>query len=283
MTNLVFFLQNSILLLPNGDLGSFILPQSSLLFQLGTPEGLDAVHGRAELALLHLHVLAQQIVLAEHLLELRLQVHDGVVAGLAQRVGHGGGHAHGRQVVLSEGDAVAGHAAAGDVGAAAHGRHPHAVREPPPGAAQGHGALGGVGAHVFVLAEVHGAGGGVGSVQGLDVLHGQGLAAGAGGGAARAAARAVGAPVAQAGRARQARGAARALRAGLGLAHGAGAAVHAGAAAAAGANTRAQSTGTESCSALRGLEVNLRPITAWNRSGCPSLKSRCCSGSYLYQ
>ena len=43
-TNLVLLLHDSILLLPDGDFGGFILPQGSLLLQLRAPEGLDTVH-----------------------------------------------------------------------------------------------------------------------------------------------------------------------------------------------------------------------------------------------
>lgn len=151
MTNLVFFLQNSILLLPNGDFWSFILPQSSLLFELRTPEGLDAVHGRTQLAFFHLHILAEQIVFPQHLLELRLQVHDGVIPGLAQRVRHSGCHAHWGEMVLSKCNGITGNSTSGNVRAAAHGSHPNTVRQPPPRPAQGHGALRGVCTHVLVV------------------------------------------------------------------------------------------------------------------------------------
>lgn len=99
------------------------------------------------------------------------------------------------------------------VGTAPHDGRPDPVRDPGPGPAQGHGALGPGGVHpaaqapdadgvVGRVAEVHGAARGVGGVQGLDVLHGEGLA-GAGepaGGAAAAVA-----PVAEARGARGAR------------------------------------------------------------------------------
>lgn len=177
---LVLILHDSILLLPHADLRRLVLTKRSLLLQLRAPEGLNGVHGGAELAFLHIHLLPQKLVLPEHLLELGLQIHDGVVPRLPQRMRHGGSQ-RGRHVMVSEGDGVGGHgprATGGDVRAASHHGRADAVRHPSTRAAQRHCALRQVraGRHHLVVAQVHGARRGVGSIERLDVLHGEGFA-----------------------------------------------------------------------------------------------------------
>lgn len=139
-------------------------------------------------------------------------------AHLSHGVRHGGRLRRLTRHIPSERDGIAGDPAAVDVGAAPHDGSPHAVRHPGAGPAQSHGAFcrhwvepaaqapdaDRVVARVY---EVGGASGGVGGVQGLDVLHGEGLprtGEAAGGAAAAVAA------VAEARRAGESRRAARA-------------------------------------------------------------------------
>ena len=104
----------------------------------------------------------------------------------------------------------------GDVGGA--GGHPSTVAAPgavghplPPHSRHRPATLGDVVRHAdLVVAQVHGSRGGVRRVEGLDVLHGEGLSSGTSG-AASATTGAVGAPVAHPWGAREARGPARAL------------------------------------------------------------------------
>lgn len=69
MTHLCFILNDTVLLLPHGDLGNLILPERSLFLQLWAPEGLDGVHGGTQLTLLNLHVTPQDLILTQHLRE----------------------------------------------------------------------------------------------------------------------------------------------------------------------------------------------------------------------
>lgn len=109
-----------------------------------------------------------------------------MAAHLSHGVRHGG---HLRRLALhlpSERNGITWDPAAVYVGAASHDGGPHPIRDPGAGPAQGHGAFGrqwvepaaqAADAHGVIrcVGKVGGASGGVGSIQGLDVLHGQGL------------------------------------------------------------------------------------------------------------
>lgn len=82
-SHLCFILNHSVLFLPHSDLGNLIFPKSSLLFQLRAPEGLDGIHGGAELALLNFNFSPQHLILTQNL---RKQDQE-VISQLASRNG----------------------------------------------------------------------------------------------------------------------------------------------------------------------------------------------------
>lgn len=227
-SHLVLLMGDSHLLFQDGRASRLFFPHDPLLLQLRTPEAFDAVCGRSQLTVLEVELPAQQIILPLHVPELDLHLqqlpaaaphrlpqecrgHPLVVVVVVQ-------HGEGAQVTVGQ-KVTVGQSHGSDVRAAAHGRDAAPVHGPAGGATQSHGAfrVGGSGAHALVVAEIHGARSGIGSVERLDVLHGERLPPPA------TPAPAVGPPMAQSGGPWQARGA---CGAALYVAYSSGTAVH---------------------------------------------------------
>lgn len=194
------------LLFEDGCASCLLLSHYPLLLQLRTPEALDAVCGGAELTVLQVELSAQQLVLPLHIPELGLHFQELPAAPPHRLPQEDGGHplvvqhGEGAQVTVRQQVGMMRQPHGSDVGTAAHGCDAAPVHGPA-GPAERHGAfrVGSSGAHGLVIAQVHGPGCRVGSIERLDVFHGERLTA-------ATPTPTVGPPMAQSGGPRQARG-----------------------------------------------------------------------------
>ena len=179
-------MSDSHLFFQDGRAGCLLLPHYPLFLQFRTPETLDAVGGRSQLTVFQVKLPPQHLILPLHLPELGLHLQHLPPAAPHRLPQQSGGHplvvvgvqhGEGAQVTVRQKVSVR-QPHRSDVGAAAHGGDAAPVHGPVGGSTQGHSSswVGGSGAHALVVAQVHGPRSSVGSVEGLDVLHGQRLA-----------------------------------------------------------------------------------------------------------
>lgn len=185
-SHLILLMSDSHLLFQNGRSSRLLFPHDPLLLQLWAPEALDAVGGRSQLTLLQVKLSPQNLILPLHLPELGLHLQQLATTaphGLPEQSrGHplvvvGVQHGEGAQVTVRQKVSMR-QPHWSNIGAAAHGCDATPVHGPAGGATQSHGSLwvGGSGAHALVVTQVHGPWSSIGSVEWLDVLHGEGLA-----------------------------------------------------------------------------------------------------------
>lgn len=184
-SHLVLLMSDPHLFFKDGCTSSFFFPHYPFLFQLRTPETLDAVRRGSQLTVFQVELSTQHLILPLHLPELGLHLQQLPPTSPHRLPQQGGGHPlvvmvvqHGDRAQVTVRQQVSMRQPHwSNIGTAAHGCNSAPVHGSVSGPTQSHSAswVGGSGAHTFMVAQVHGPWSGIGSIEGLDVLHGERL------------------------------------------------------------------------------------------------------------